>query len=146
MRLWWIKLSRTTSVRFVNLRVNASLYAQIANQFLLLGCVWALVSFDTPLALSTYLFILILCCQMQGGFVASSTRGSWYLHRDGTVRNDKQTSIISSVDISAAVFKVTFELASGERVTIWRDSCDDVVYRQLCLILRQWKMGAEAPI
>lgn len=83
---------------------------------------------------------------MQGGFTVPSVCGGWYLHRDGTVRNDKQISTISSVDVSAAAFKVTFELTSGENVTIWRDSCEDVAYRQLCLILRQWKMGAEAPI
>ncbi|MEO0888848.1 MAG: protein YgfX [Pseudomonadota bacterium] len=146
MHRWLIKLSRTTSARFVNLKVNTSLYAQIANQLLLLGCVWALICSDIPLVLSTYLLLLILRSQMQGGFVVPSACGGWYKHRDGTVRNDKQTSTLSSVDVSATAFKVTFELTSGESATIWRDSCEDVAYRQLCLILRQWKMGAEAPI
>ena len=146
MHRWLIKLSHTTSARFVNLKVNTSLYAQIANQLLLLGCVWAVICSDIPLVLSTYLLLLIIRCQMQGGFVVPSACGGWYLHRDGTVRNDKQTSTITSVDVSAAAFKVTFELVSGEKVTIWRDSCEDVAYRQLCLILRQGQMGAEAPI
>lgn len=75
-----------------------------------------------------------------------STVGNWYCHRDGTVRNDVQISVLTGVDLSTSVFKVTFRLVSGEKVTVWRDSCDDVSYRQLNIILHQWKMGAEAPI
>ncbi|MGR5069681.1 hypothetical protein [Vibrio alfacsensis] len=89
---------------------------------------------------------MIAKCQNQGTFVQPSAQGHWYFHRDGVVRNAFQTSLLSKVDTSAASFKVSFELESGEWGTIWRDSCADEQYRQLCLILRQWNMGADAPI
>nr|WP_230677756.1 hypothetical protein [Vibrio sp. MOR3] len=139
-------MSHTTSARFVNLTVSKSLNAQALHYLILFGLAWAVIFSDIPLVLSSYLLLLIYRCHTQGGFVMPSTVGDWYCHRDGTVRNDAQTSLLSGVDLSASVFKVTFKLVSGDKVTVWRDSCDDVSYRQLNMILRQWKMGAEAPI
>lgn len=146
MHQWSIKLSRITSAKFVNLTVYTSLIAQVSNQFLLHGLIWAVICTDIPLVLSTYLLLLIVKYQSLGNFVHPAAQGDWYFHRDGVVRNAFQTSLLSKADISAASLKVSFELESGERGTIWRDSCTDEQYRQLCLILRQWKMGAEAPI
>ncbi|MGR5134178.1 protein YgfX [Vibrio alfacsensis] len=139
-------MSRTTSAKFVNLTVYTSLTAQVFNQLLLHGLTWAVICSDIPLVLSTYLLLMIVKCQVQGRFVLPANQGNWFFHRDGVVRSDDQTSLLTQADVSVSGIKVSFELESGERGTIWRDSCTDVQYRQLCLILRQWKMGADAPI
>ncbi|EHK9548491.1 hypothetical protein HJA69_004076 [Vibrio alginolyticus] len=81
------------------------------------------------------------------------------MHCDGSVRFDafeygecsedieSEKGHLQRVDTSASPFKITFQLQSGRSVTIWRDSCDDELYRQLSLVLRQWEMkqGANAP-
>ncbi|OQS64260.1 hypothetical protein EM89_014130 [Vibrio parahaemolyticus] len=81
------------------------------------------------------------------GFVLLSSQGHWYVHSDGTVKNETSSSHIKHVNLTTLPFKLSFTLESGEMVTIWRDSCDERCYRQLSLILRQWKMkqGAKAP-
>ncbi|EJB8690848.1 hypothetical protein RGL39_002124 [Vibrio parahaemolyticus] len=69
------------------------------------------------------------------------------MHSDGTVKNETSNSHIKHVNLTTLPFKLSFTLESDEMVTIWRGSCDERCYRQLSLILRQWKMkqGAKAP-
>ncbi|WP_411912344.1 protein YgfX [Vibrio sp. B1REV9] len=139
-------MSHITSVRFVNLTVHSSQYAQVLNGTLLFALTWAIVLLShAPLVISIYLLLLIIKAQRCGGFIAPSSQGNWHVHRNGIVRQDESTSFITSTDLSVPGIKVTFVLASKDSITIWRDSCHDVKYRQLCLILHQWKMGAEAP-
>ena len=115
------------------------------NRFLLLVFAWALLLFNIPLILSVYLFLLLITQYRRDGLVEVSSCGYWYIRRDGVVRHQERTSLVKQVDLSTASLKVSFRLGHGQRVTIWRDSCDDREYRRLCLVLKQWKKGARAP-
>jgi hypothetical protein len=145
MRRWLIKLSLTTSAKFVNCTVTSSLSAQILNLMVLSGLVWATVLSNIPLSLSIYLLLLVLQYHYRTGFVAKPSLGQWFVHRNGIVKCERLTSSLMKVDLSAKALKVTFVTECGRRVNVWRDGCDDRQYRQLCLILRQWQRGAEAP-
>jgi hypothetical protein len=109
------------------------------------GLVWATVLSNIPLSLSIYLLLLIYQYQSRSGFVVKPSLGQWFVHRNGVVRCEKSTSSLVKVDLSAKVLKVTFVTECGMRVNIWRDGCEEQQYRQLCLVLKQWKRGAEAP-
>ncbi len=145
MRRWLIKLSLTTSAKFVNCTVTSSLSAQILNLMVLSGLVWATVLSNIPLSLSIYLLLLVLQYHYRTGFVAKPSLGQWFVHRNGIVKCERLTSSLMKVDLSAKALKVTFVTECGRRVKVWRDGCDDRQYRQLCLILKQWQRGAEAP-
>ncbi|HAS6745496.1 TPA: hypothetical protein GRI78_21010 [Vibrio parahaemolyticus] len=142
-----IKLLPTTSAKFVNLNVSSSITAQVSNLTVFLSLTWAVSLSDIPLVLSIYLLLLIASKLRDPGFVLLSSQGHCYVHSDGTVKNETSSSHIKHVNLTTLPFKLSFTLESGEMVTIWRDSCDERCYRQLSLILRQWKMkqGAKAP-
>ncbi len=108
---------------------------------------WAVVLSDIPIVLSMYLLIVIAKLYFQTGLIVPAGQGLWYVHCDGTVKTGFRMTQLRSVDLSTLPFKTTVELESGERVTIWRDSCSDKQYRQFILVLRQWqiKQGAKAP-
>ncbi len=108
---------------------------------------WAVTLSDIPLALSIYLLLMVVKLYSLPEFIVPASLGHWYVHREGVVRTDAQKTQIKQVDLSTLPFKTTITLESGDRVTIWRDSCTDEHYRQLTLVLRQWeiKQGAEAP-
>ncbi|HFD4091976.1 protein YgfX [Vibrio parahaemolyticus] len=147
MQQWLIKLLPTTSAKFVNLNVSSSITAQVSNLTVFLSLTWAVSLSDIPLVLSIYLLLLIASKLRDPGCVLLSSQGHWYVHSDGTVKNETSNSHIKHVNLTTLPFKLSFTLESGEMVTIWRDSCDERCYRQLSLILRQWKMkqGAKAP-
>lgn len=147
MQQWLIKLLPTTSAKFVNLNVSSSITAQVSNLTVFLSLTWAVSLSDIPLVLSIYLLLLIASKLRDPGLVLLSSQGHWYVHSDGTVKNETSSSHIKHVNLTTLPFKLSFTLESGEMVTIWRDSCDERCYRQLSLILRQWKMkqGAKAP-
>lgn len=147
MQQWLIKLLPTTSAKFVNLNVSSSITAQVSNLTVFLSLTWAVSLSDIPLVLSIYLLLLIARKLRDLGFVLLSSQGHWYVHSDGTVKNETSNSHIKHVNLTTLPFKLSFTLESDEMVTIWRDSCDERCYRQLSLILRQWKMkqGAKAP-
>ncbi|ENV3693648.1 protein YgfX [Vibrio parahaemolyticus] len=147
MQQWLIKLLPTTSAKFVNLNVSSSITAQVSNLTVFFSLTWAVSLSDIPLVLSIYLLLLIASKLRDSGFVLLSSQGHWYVHSDGTVKNETSSSHIKHVNLTTLPFKLSFTLESGEMVTIWRDSCDERCYRQLSLILRQWKMkqGAKAP-
>ncbi|HFD4266908.1 TPA: protein YgfX [Vibrio parahaemolyticus] len=137
----------TTLAKFVNLNVSSSITAQVSNLTVFLSLTWAVSLSDIPLVLSIYLLLLIARKLRDPGFVLLSSQGHWDVHSDGTVKNETSNSHIKHVNLTTLPFKLSFTLESGEMVTIWRDSCDERCYRQLSLILRQWKMkqGAKAP-
>ncbi|EOV9323972.1 protein YgfX [Vibrio parahaemolyticus] len=147
MQQWLIKLLPTTSAKFVNLNVSSSITAQVSNLTVFLSLTWAVSLSDIPLVLSIYLLLLIASKLRDPGFVLLSSQGHRYVHSDGTVKNETSNSHIKHVNLTTLPFKLSFTLESDEMVTIWRDSCDERCYRQLSLILRQWKMkqGAKAP-
>lgn len=147
MQQWLIKLLPITSAKFVNLNVSSSITAQVSNLTVFLSLTWAVSLSDIPLVLSIYLLLLIASKLRDPGFVLLSSQGHWYVHSDGTVKNETSNSHIKHVNLTTLPFKLSFTLESDEMVTIWRDSCDERCYRQLSLILRQWKMkqGAKAP-
>ncbi|EPD9007324.1 protein YgfX [Vibrio parahaemolyticus] len=147
MQQWLIKLLPTTSAKFVNLNVSSSITAQVSNLTVFLSLTWAVSLSDIPLVLSIYLLLLIASKLRDPGFVLLSSQGHWCVHSDGTVKNETSNSHIKHVNLTTLPFKLSFTLESDEMVTIWRDSCDERCYRQLSLILRQWKMkqGAKAP-
>ncbi|EGQ8452781.1 hypothetical protein GTP28_14620 [Vibrio parahaemolyticus] len=142
-----IKLLPTTSAKFVNLNVSSSITAQVSNLTVFLSLTWAVSLSDIPLVLSIYLLLLIASKLRDPGFVLLPSQGHWYVHSDGSVKNETSSSHIKHVNLTTLPFKLSFTLESGEMVTIWRDSCDERCYRQLSLILRQWKMkqGVKAP-
>nr|WP_319535490.1 hypothetical protein [uncultured Vibrio sp.] len=102
---------------------------------------------DTPIVLSIYLLLMIAKLHSDQLLVAPASLGIWYVHCDGTVRSESTQTLIQRVDLSTLPFKTVITLESGERVTVWRDSCGDTQYRQLSLVLRQWEMkqGADTP-
>ena len=108
---------------------------------------WAVTFSDIPIVLSIYLLLMIAKLCFEHGSVIPASQGRWFVHCDGTVRSELGKTQLRSADISAFPLKVSFTLGSGDSVTVWRDSCFDQQYRQLVVVLRQWKMkqGAEAP-
>ncbi|WP_342418099.1 protein YgfX [Vibrio mytili] len=139
MHLWSIKLSLTTSVKFVSFTTYPSTTAQIINVSLLFLMVWAVILSDVPLVICIYLLLLLLTTYREQHFVFPSVQGCWSVHCDGTVRSESGVSLLNWVDTSTLPIKLSFQLTSGKKVTIWRDSCADEHYRQLSLVLRQWE-------
>ncbi|WP_335720485.1 protein YgfX [Vibrio natriegens] len=142
-----IKLSPTTSVKFVNLTLSSSNTARVISFVLLLSMTWAVTLSDTPIVLSIYLLLMIAKLHFDQLLVAPSSQGIWSFQCNGTVRTESKQTQIKRVDLSTLPFKIAITMESGDRVTVWRDSCADTQYRQLSLVLRQWEMkqGADAP-
>ena len=114
---------------------------------LIFSMTWAVILSDTPIVLSIYLLLMIAKLHSEQLLVTPACSGSWSVHCDGTVRSESKQAQIKRVDLSTLPFKIAITLESGERVTVWRDSCEDKQYRQLSLVLRQWEMkqGADTP-
>jgi hypothetical protein len=108
---------------------------------------WAVILSDIPIVLSIYLLLMIAKLYLEQGSFIPASQGRWHVHCDGTVRSESSKTRLRDADISALSLKVSFRLESGECVVVWRDSCCDKQYRQLVVVLSQWKMkqGAEAP-
>ncbi|MBR9789430.1 MAG: hypothetical protein GYB40_16005 [Vibrionaceae bacterium] len=108
---------------------------------------WAVTLSDIPIVLSIYLLLMIVKLHSDQLLVAPVSQGIWYVHCDGTVRSESKQSLIKRIDLSTLPVKTSITLESGDSVTVWRDSCEDIQYRQLSLVLRQWeiKQGADAP-
>ncbi|WP_368074922.1 protein YgfX [Vibrio natriegens] len=142
-----IKLSPTTSVKFVNLTLSFSKTARVVSFILLFTMTWAVTLSDTPIVLSIYLLLMIARFHCGQLLVAPASQGIWHVHCDGTVRSELTQTLIQQIDLSTLPFKITITLQSGDSVTVWRDSCADTQYRQLSLVLRQWEMkqGANSP-
>ncbi len=105
---------------------------------------WAVILSDIPIVLSIHLLLMITKLYLPSGSVVPVSLGLWYVHRDGTVRSENTKTQLVKADLSTLPFKTTFILESGERVTVWRDSCSDNQYRQLVLVLRQWEIKQRA--
>ncbi|WP_327194642.1 protein YgfX [Vibrio natriegens] len=140
-------MSPTTSVKFVNLTLSSSNTARVISFVLLLSMTWAVTLSDTPIVLSIYLLLMIAKLHFDQLLVAPSSQGIWSFQCNGTVRTESKQTQIKRVDLSTLPFKIAITMESGDRVTVWRDSCADTQYRQLSLVLRQWEMkqGADAP-
>nr|WP_321275662.1 protein YgfX [uncultured Vibrio sp.] len=140
-------MSPTTSAKFVNLTLAPSITARVIGFSLIFSMTWAVILSDTPIVLSIYLLLMIAKLHFGELLVAPTSLGIWSVDCDGTVRSESKQAQIKRIDLSTLPFKTVITLESGERVTVWRDSCEDKQYRQLSLVLRQWEMkqGADTP-
>ncbi|EHI9300805.1 hypothetical protein WB876_002418 [Vibrio vulnificus] len=137
-------MSHTTSVRFVNLNLKASRNALILNCTLCACLVWALLFSPFPLVIFfplTYLFSRYI---WKTGFLYPSWTGAVRVSRSGSVKQQETTRYLTAINRLFLWWFVSVRLNDGQRLLLWRDSCDDVSYRQLQLILTQWKQKRES--
>nr|WP_238788345.1 hypothetical protein [Vibrio vulnificus] len=64
--------------------------------------------------------------------------------RSGSVKQQETTRYLTAINRLFLWWFVSVRLNDGQRLLLWRDSCDDVSYRQLQLILTQWKQKRES--
>ena len=109
------------------------------NQGIFFVGVWVTTLSGIPLVITAYLLVLLYQHHQQHDFILPSSQGLWRIHREGQVYGQHQESQLTQVDLSLRFIKVSFTLATKETITVWRDSCQDKDYRQLCLVLQQWQ-------
>ncbi|WP_336886310.1 MULTISPECIES: hypothetical protein [Vibrio] len=105
--------------------------------------VWALLFSPLPLVL----FFPLTCLLMRSGWSTEllnpSLTGVVRVYRSGSVKQHQTTRYLTSVNRHFLWWFVSVRLNDGERLLLWKDSCDDVSYRQLQLILTQWQQKRE---
>ncbi|WP_425445086.1 protein YgfX [Vibrio xiamenensis] len=136
--LWSIKLSRTTSARSVNLYATPSFQALIVQWVILQLAISVLTINGFPLIVSVCLLCLFISVLFQRKLLPTPLHGVIDLDSN-QFRIGKHQYYYQRCDVSFHTWLVIFELKSGEKVCIWRDSVCDADYRHLLVMLRTQK-------
>ncbi len=135
MLQWWIILSPITSAKSVKLLFSPSYSAQVLASVTVLVMTWAVVASPIPLIASVVL-LNIIYSRPVSQFLPEPLVGNVEIDFDGDLCiQDKKVQFNSISDIYAFAF-ISFQ-GRTKRWILWRDSCDDVIYRQLLVRLRQ---------
>lgn len=140
MLLWWIKLSLIISAKSVKLRLSTSYYAQISQFYLVSGLIWAWVYSPLPLTISFYLIGYCLAKPLSY-WQQKSISGEVELDFDRLNIHCELLYPQNAVQINSieTLFRPAFivlKTSKGHWV-LWRDSCQEVDYRQLIVRLTQ---------
>ncbi|WP_315973285.1 protein YgfX [Vibrio gigantis] len=137
MHQWLIKLSHTTSARFVKLQLNASHFA-LLTKGTVFGCLlFFIVASTIPLAASLYCLSLMTRLFRNNHMILNSAYGRFDYKEDGDVRLNGRTYRLKSVDKIWAQFFVKLQFECGYSVLLWRDSCCEREYRHFLAHLQR---------
>ncbi len=96
---------------------------------------WAVVVSPIPLVASLWLVILLIT-HSSHRLLPEALLGDVEIHFDGYLKIEgRQLFFQSMSDLHAFVF-LSFK-GKGQHWLLWRDSCDEVTYRQLLVRLKQ---------
>ncbi|CAH7222693.1 conserved hypothetical protein [Vibrio chagasii] len=139
MHQWLIKLSHTTSARFVKLQLNPSHFA-LLTKGTVFGCLlFFIVVSSIPLAVSLYCLYLSFNLFCANHMLITSAQGRFDYKGDGEVRLNDQLYKLKSVDQIWAQFFITLRFECGHSVLLWRDSCQDQEYRHFLANLQRMR-------
>ncbi|WP_332411735.1 protein YgfX [Vibrio gigantis] len=137
MHQWLIKLSHTTSARFVKLQLNPSHFA-LLTKGTVFGCLlFFIVASSIPLAASLYCLSLMIRLFRNNHMILNSAYGRFDYKEDGDVRLNGRTYRLKSVDKIWAQFFVKLQFECGYSVLLWRDSCCEREYRHFLAHLQR---------
>ncbi|CAH6842606.1 conserved hypothetical protein [Vibrio chagasii] len=137
MHQWLIKLSHTTSARFVKLQLNPSYFA-LLTKGTVFGCLlFFIVVSSIPLAVSLYCLYLTFNLFRANHMLITSAQGGLDYKDDGEVRLNGCTYSLKSVDQIWAQFFVKLQFECGHSVLLWRDSCQEQEYRHFLANLQR---------
>ncbi|WP_308736832.1 protein YgfX [Vibrio chagasii] len=134
---WLIKLSHTTSARFVKLQLNPSYFA-LLTKGTVFGCLlFFIVVSSIPLAVSLYCLYLTFNLLRANHMLITSAQGCLDYKDDGVVRLNGSTYSLKSVDQVWAQFFIKLQFECGHSVLLWRDSCQEQEYRHFLANLQR---------
>ncbi|MEZ8948882.1 MULTISPECIES: protein YgfX [unclassified Vibrio] len=137
MHQWLIKLSHTTSARFVKLQLNPS-YSALFAKGTIFGCLlFFIVLSSIPLAASLYCLALMIRLFRNNHVILNSVYGRFDYREDGDIRLNDRTYRLKSVDKIWAQFFVKLQFECGHSVLLWRDSCCEREYRHFLANLQR---------
>ncbi|MEZ8035719.1 MULTISPECIES: protein YgfX [Vibrio] len=137
MHQWLIKLSHTTSARFVKLQLNPS-YSALFAKGTIFGCLlFFIVLSSIPLAASLYCLALMIRLFRNNHVTLNSAHGKFDYKEDGDIRLNDRTYRLKSVDKIWAQFFVKLQFECGHSVLLWRDSCCEHEYRHFLANLQR---------
>ena len=137
MHQWLIKLSHTTSARFVKLQLNPS-YSALFAKGTIFGCLlFFIVLSSIPLAASLYCLALMIRLFRYNHVILNSAHGRFDYKEDGDIRLNDRTYRLKSVDRIWAQFFIKLQFECGYSVLLWRDSCCEREYRHFLANLQR---------
>ncbi len=135
MPLWWIILSPITSAKSVKLLFTPSYTAHVVAAGVLLVLMWAVAVSAIPLVASLWL-VISLVTHSSHRLLPEPLCGEVEIHFDGYLRIKERKLFFQSIsDLHAFAF-LSFK-GKGRHWLLWRDSCDEITYRQLLVRLKQ---------
>lgn len=136
MRLWLIKLLRTTSVKSVRLSFSHSYTSIIASVMLLMLVILIITLSDTPIAPSLILLFIAGKLAIGKGLFFPSLKGEAEFTSSSYTVADK-VHPIRSVNYLVMAFVLLIEREDRKRVLVWRDSVSEASYRHLVVMLKR---------
>ncbi|WP_338063295.1 protein YgfX [Vibrio coralliirubri] len=137
MHQWLIKLSHTTSARFVKLQLNPS-YSALFAKGTIFGCLLFFIALSSiPLTASLYCLALMIRLFRSNHVILNSAYGRFDYREDGDIRLNDRTYRLKSVDRIWAQFFVKLQFECGYSVLLWRDSCCEREYRHFLANLQR---------
>ena len=137
MLLWLIKLSPTTSAKYVRLLALTSFFSCQANfSVVILACCCFVVS-DIPLPITFYLIGFVYKHHLLSSWLTQAIKGQLVVSSSGLCEFNGKMVRIKKHIMSLSVFGVLLRFDSGDRYILWRDSVPDNHYRQFIMLLRR---------
>ncbi|WP_331250767.1 protein YgfX [Vibrio coralliirubri] len=137
MHQWLIKLSHTTSARFVKLQLNPS-YSALLAKGTIFGCLlFFIILSSIPLAASLYCLAIMIRLFRNNHVILNNAYGRFDYKEDGDIRLNDRTYRLKSVDRIWAQFFVKLQFECGYSVLLWRDSCCEREYRHFLANLQR---------
>ncbi|WP_338018333.1 protein YgfX [Vibrio navarrensis] len=143
MPQWSIKLSLTTSARYVNLTCFSSRKAHWLSAGVFSLALWALVYTSLPLVTLFPLFTILLQRYQNRDILYPQLLGHLSLSFSGRLKLGQRQWQLAWVNSQFYWWFISLKTTSGERFLIWRDSCQEDEYRQLLVVIKQLQMKRE---
>lgn len=136
MRLWLIKLSRTTSAKSVRLNFRHSYTSTMASVMLLMLVIFIIVLSDIPLAPSIILLSILSKLAIDKEILPAPLRGDVEFTACSYKFANGAEHRIETVNFLGMAFVLLIQREGGQRTLIWRDSLSEASYRHLVVMLK----------
>lgn len=104
---------------------------------LMMLVIWALLISPLPLVSTVFFIIFLLSAGYQFQLLPPCVSGDVSLSKEGCCQWLEQTFVIEKVSLQFSFMVLVLYSECGQRYLLWRDSCNDELYRQLLVRLAQ---------
>ncbi|MDC5807757.1 hypothetical protein OPW36_06890 [Vibrio europaeus] len=137
MRLWWIRLSRTTSVKCARFYLSPSYTATMTSILVMMLVFLIVVLSSIPLVASLALIAMLVKSALVGDVLLPSMQGEVEFTSSSTYKTAQGNERIRSVNFIGMALGLLITRQDKTRFILWRDSMPEEDYRHLVVILKR---------